>query len=472
MFVGRQKELAVLQEAYGSDRFEMLAVYGRRRVGKTLLLRAFAAEKPDTYFFTAQQTMPEENLARLSAVLAKGAGASGPEFFSPGTYPVYQSFEAALRSVFEESLGRRVLLVIDEYPYLAEGYSGISSVLQALIDQYQQRSKLMIVLCGSSMSFMESQVLGEKSPLYGRRTGQIRVVPFDFSDAATLLGTGDAVRAMELYGIAGGVPLYLDQLDSARNLEWNISKRVLRVGAFLEAETENFLLQELRSPGRYNAVLAALASGRNTPKEIADQTAIPAANVQQALQRLEELTLVRRVTPAVKAKSRQVRYEIADNLFRFSYRFKGKYETPIEMGLSDEVARRIVADEFSTYMGPVFEDVCRQWLVNQAVRGCLPLLPVEVGRWWGTNPRERREEEIDVVVRGADGELVLGECKWNSRPVDASVIGVLRRRAELLPGGGDAQLFVFSKSGFEEECRARAAEVGNVRLVTAEEMLR
>ena len=179
MFVGRQKELAVLQEAYGSDRFEMLAVYGRRRVGKTLLLRAFAAEKPDTYFFTAQQTMPEENLARLSAVHAKGGGASGPEFFSPGTYPVYQSFEAALRSVFEESLGRRVLLVIDEYPYLAEGYSGISSVLQALIDQYQQRSKLMIVLCGSSMSFMESQVLGEKSPLYGRRTGQIRVAPFD-----------------------------------------------------------------------------------------------------------------------------------------------------------------------------------------------------------------------------------------------------------------------------------------------------
>lgn len=117
----------------------------------------------------------------------------------------------------------------------------------------------------------------------GRRTGQIKDAPFDFFDAATLLGTDDAVHAMELYGIAGGAPLYLDQLDSAKSLEWNISKRVLRIGASLEAETENFLLQELRSSGRYNAVLAALASGRNTPKAIADQTAIPAANVQQAL---------------------------------------------------------------------------------------------------------------------------------------------------------------------------------------------
>ena len=197
----------------------------------------------------------------------------------------------------------------------------------------------------------------------------------------------------------------------------------------------------------------------------------PGANVSQALQRLEELTLVRRVRPAVLRKARQVRYEVPDNLFCFSYRFRGRYETAIQAGLSDEVARRIVTSELSTYMGHVFEDVCRQGLLREVREGRLDVLPLEVGRWWGTNPAEHCEEEIDVVLSGVDGELILGECKWNNRPVDANVLGVLKRRAELLPGGGDAQLFLFSKSGFEWECRERALVDGNVRLVDVGEML-
>lgn len=469
MFVGRQAELAILQGAYESGSFEMIAVYGRRRVGKTVLLDHFCEGIDETLFFTAQQTTAEENLARLSKVVLGNLGASS--VMDGGVAAAFRSYEAALEHVFELSFDRRVVLVIDKYPYLAEGYAGISSVLQSLIDRYRDRSKLMLILCGSSMSFMEGQVLGEKSPLYGRRTGQIKVEPFDIFGAEELLGCDDFTKVIELYGLVGGVPLYLDQLDARKSVEWNIASRILRTGAFLEAEPASFLLQELRAPARYNAVLSALAAGRNTPREIGDRTGIPDSNVSQALQRLEELTLVRRVRPAVLRKARQVRYEVSDNLFCFSYRFRGRYETAIQAGLSDEVARRIVTSELSTYMGHVFEDVCRQWLLREVREGRLDVLPLEVGRWWGTNPAERCEEEIDVVLSGVDGELILGECKWNNRPVDASVLGVLKRRAELLPGGKDARLFLFSKSGFERECRERALADGNVRLVDAGEML-
>lgn len=163
--------------------------------------------------------------------------------------------------------------------------------------------------------------------------------------------------------------------------------------------------------------------------------------------------------------------EVPGNLFCFSHCFRGKYETAIQAGLSDKVARRIVVGELLAYMGHVFEDVCRQWLLWEVCEGRLDVAPLEVGRWWGTNPVERCEEEIDIVLSGVDGELILGECKWNKRSVDANVLGVLKRRAELLPGGRDAQLFLFSKSGFERERRQRALADGNVRLVDVGEML-
>ena len=177
------------------------------------------------------------------------------------------------------------------------------------------------------------------------------------------------------------------------------------------------------------------------PQEISDRTGISSALVSQYLDRLERLSVVRRTVPAVSRKKRQVRYEISDNLFRFHYRFGVKYLTAIEAGMSALVAERIVSEEFSTFVGPVFEDVCRQWLLRQAASGEIKTIPLEVGSWWGTNPSTREQEEIDVVLRGADGDVVVGECKWNNAPVDASVLGRLKKRASLIDGGEGAELY-------------------------------
>lgn len=477
MFVARERELTELGDAYETGSFQMAVVYGRRRVGKTALLRRFVSDKKNAIFFTARQTVARENLEALSAALATRDTYPGeiypdeayPDSYIPTSHPIYQSFSDALLALFRRAQRERVVIVIDEYPYLAESEPSVSSVLQSLIDEYGATSKLFLVLCGSSMSFMKEQVLGEKSPLYGRRTLQIELKPFDVFDSARLLGTADPVRAVELYALVGGVPQYLRQLDASRTIEWNIANRLLGVGAYLSEEADNFLSQEVRSPAAYNAIIAAIAGGCVRPQEIADRTQIRSPLVQQYLVRLEKLALVRRVVPVVGAKKRQVRYEIADNLFRFRYHFGTKYALAVDAGMGDMVAREIVGRELSTFVGPVFEDVARQWLMRQMAAGAIDVIPLGVGTWWGTNPRTRHEEEVDVVVRGAH-ELLLGECKWTDAPVDSSVLGTLRRRASLLDGGDNAQLYLFSKSGFEAECVQRAHSNGGAALVTVEEM--
>ena len=465
MFVGRQRELASLESAYASGSFAFAVVYGRRRVGKTSLLRAFTQGKPNVFFFTGQQTVASENLALLSAEIL---GHSESANADPS--PVFPNIQAALAYVFEQAENQRTILVIDEYPYLAESEPGVSSYLQMLIDRHKDTSKLFLVLCGSSMSFMEHQVLGHKSPLYGRRTMQLRVDPMDIFEAAQMLPGADAEKIVELYGIAGGIPLYLSQLDGTQSVQWNIAHALLRQDAFLYAEPQNYLLQEVRTPAIYNAVVTAIANGYVRPKEIADVTGLASPQVSRLLDALIELKIVERVTPAFKANKRQVVYRICDNLFNFWYRFVPRYVGSIEGGMGAAVAKRIVERDLSTFIGPVFEQVCRQWLMGQAAGGALGILPKAIGSWWGADPQTRQQEEIDIVLEGADGELVIGECKWRNESVDVDVLNTLVRRGALL-GAPIERYYVFSKSGFSDTCRTKAGGMGNVELVELEEML-
>lgn len=479
MFVGRERELDQLETAYATGTFQCIIVYGRRRVGKTSLITRFISDKPNAHLFTAQQTLAQDNLERLSASITSCApcnidGVSSIQsafgiLLADNQHPIYRSYEDALRALFERSRSERTIFVIDEYPYLAASYKGFSSLLQSYIDQYKGTSKLFLVLCGSSMSFMEHQVLGEKSPLYGRRTGQIALQPFDAFDAARLLDTKDPVRAVELYAIAGGVPLYLEQLDAAHDTEWNIAQRVLQKGAFLEAEPHNFLSQEVRSPATYNAVISAIAEGHTRASEIASRTQRDSASIQPYLKTLEELCVIRKVIPVTSKKKQQTRYVIADNLFAFWYRFGVRYATAIDAGMAATVANIIMKQEFPTFVGPIFETICRQWLIRQMQNGTIPLLPKAIGSWWGTNPHEKRQEEIDVVVEGADGTVLLGECKWRNEPVDADVLSLLIERGQLIDSS-DKRYMLFSKAGFTAACRTSATQRNDVRLVTLEEL--
>lgn len=472
MFVARTDELQLLEERYATGAFEMLPIWGRRRVGKTRLLNEFVANKPHVRFFTAGETTAQENLARLSAAVLRAYDPTSGGIEIPYDSPVFPSYDAALARVFDEARRERVIFVIDEYPYLAKAYPGISSLLQRLIDAHKETSRLMLVLCGSSMSFMERQVLGEKSPLYGRRTAQLKLEPFDYLDSARLLGATDPVRAIELYSLVGGVPLYLEQLDASRSTEWNIANRLLGLGRFLYAEPGNFLLQEVSSPAPYAAVIDAIASGHPRPNEIADSTGIKGPNVNEYLKRLGELGIVKRETPVGRAHRRQVIYRISDNLFRFWHTFVPRYEQAIELGQAALVARHIAREELATFVGHAFEEVCRQWIARQITEGTIDLIPTRLGTWWGTDATDRQQADVDVVATGCNGELLCGECKWTKRPVGADVVELLEQRARsVIDEPGHTELFVFSKSGFSDSAVRESVRAGNVRLVSLDEML-
>lgn len=472
MFVARERELSELEGAYRRPGLKCVIVYGRRRVGKTRLLNEFVRGKQNVHFLAARDTNARENLVALSRAVLTEYDPADPLATSNPAVPTFSGYDAALAHAFEEAREHPTILVLDEYPYLAKSYPGVSSLLQHLIDA-NQAADIMVILCGSSMSFMEHQVLGEKSPLYGRRTSQITLQPFDFADAARMLQTEDVRRAIELYSLVGGVPLYLQQLDARRSTEWNVAHAMLGAGSYLYEEPLAFLLQEVTSPQPYASVIEALAQGHPRPQEIADATGLPASNVIGYLKKLAELGIVARETPVGHAKRRQVVYRLSDNLFRFWYSFVPRYQSAIELGATDQVAHRIAKGELETYQGHAFEVVCRQWLLRAVAQGDFDILPVQVGRWWGTDPASREQADVDLVALGADGELVACECKWTSKPVGADVVDLLAHRAALVTDDPSrTDLVVFSKAGFMESAHRTARERGNVRLVEAKEMLR
>ena len=464
-FVGRERELGTLEQLYEAGTFQMPVIYGRRRVGKTSLINRFIEGKP-AVVFTAQESSAKENLIALSRAIAELSQGDGIAALDVPV-PVFESFDAAFEQIFRIGRKRRLVFVIDEYPYLAQSHRPVSSLLQAKIDREKSDSMLYLILCGSSMSFMEHQVLGYQSPLYGRRTAQIKVQPFDVFDSAKLLGGMSAEAVVAWYGMVGGIPLYLEQCDPSLSLEENMAENLLRVDSFLYGEPDSYLQQELRDPAMYNAVTRAVASGIGKPSEIADAAGIEAAAVTGYLKSLMELGVVCKEQPVVDANRKKVRYRIADNLFRFWYRFVPQYATPLQAGRQKEVARLVTERHLSTYLGPIFEDVCRQWLLREMGSTRVPLI-LDVGRWWGNDPVRREQAEIDIVALCDEGEILFAECKWREKPTDVDVLETLERRSLLIPAG-KRLLFVFSKSGFTEACRSRAEELGAI-LVSLDEM--
>ena len=253
VFIGREKELKKLNALYNTDVFQFPVIYGRRRVGKTALINEFVGDK-DAICFTGIESTSIQNLDNLSGAIHRYVGGLG-------TAPIYPSFQAALEAIFELSVEKRLIFVIDEYPYVAKAYKAFSSILQKLIDKYKDNCKLYLILCGSSMSFMEEQVLGYKSPLYGRRTAQFKILPFDFSESRKYFsGFSDEDMAI-IYGIVGGTPQYLLQMNDSLSVEDNIKENILDPNSYLFEEPGNLLKQEVQKAALYNAIISAVASG-------------------------------------------------------------------------------------------------------------------------------------------------------------------------------------------------------------------
>lgn len=459
MFIGRQTELKKLNDLYEGTQFECVVVYGRRRVGKTSLIHEFVKDKP-AIFFTGMETDSRENLEHLSRSILKPP-------FGEGASPIFANYREALDAVHERSAEERLILVIDEYPYLAESYRGISSLLQTQIDHKFKNGKLFLILCGSSMSFMENQVLGYKSPLYGRRTAQMHIRPFGFFETRSFYRGFSPEDLAGVYGITGGVPQYLALMNDTLSLAENIKRNFLDPSAYLFEEPGNLLKQEVREPAGYNAILRAIATGSSKNAEIASKVSMESSACSVYLKNLISLGIVKKEMPITGKSTRKTIYTISDSMFRFWYRFIPNQMALIPNGLADR-AYELVEKGFSSFMGKVFEDICREYLWLENADGDLPVRFSDMGRWWGNDPVNRCEAEVDIVATNGE-DAIFGECKWTNEVVSISELVLLSERSRLFRFR-DKHLVLFAKRTFTNGCRAKAEKMGNVMLVSFAEM--
>ena len=463
MFYCRENELRDMNRRYNKGDFECLIVYGRRRVGKTALINEFCKDKP-TVFFSALNASDKENLEALSKAIY--------EKDHPGmeSAPVFQSFEAALDQITRMAEKERLVFVIDEYPYLAKANKSISSRLQHIIDHAWKNGQLYLILCGSSMSFMEYQVLGYESPLYGRRTGQYKIQALTYKEMTAFNPTLTNEQQSLVYGITGGIPHYINKLDVDCDVDEALKENLFNTSSYLYEEPENLLKQELREPAIYNSVITAIAGGASHSNEIATKVGIESAVCAKYLKVLLDLGIIKKETPITEKPGKKTIYTIGDNFFRFWYRFVPQNTSAISAGRIEQIYAPVIKRHLSDYMGLVFEQMCREYLLRYA--NDLPIILSDVGQWWGTDSKAKKEVQIDIVGSPVEGdEYIIGSCKYRNDPIGVDELELIKHYADVFGKGKKYHFYIFSKSGFTKGLK-ELGDQGEVKLVTLDDMYR
>jgi len=464
MFIGREFEMEKLNRLYGEKGFQMPVIYGRRRVGKTRLISEFCAGK-QTVFYAAIEQNDTEALRMFSDEVLRCLPGKQSSFISS-----FDSWDSAFRYVADCAREERIVLVIDEFPYIASANPSLPSILQKAIDHYFSGTQLFLILCGSSMSFMEHQVLDYKSPLYGRRTAQFKIQPLDCFDSMKFFPGWKGHEQLYGYGITGGIPQYVLAAGRHGSFRQAVEEEFLAGTGVLFEEPANLMKQEMREPAVYNSILRAIAGGASRQAEISTKVGMPSKSVANYLKALIDLEILRKDYPFGDNNSRKVVYRVKDQLFRFWYRFIPGAMSLIGMGMPDEAFEKMIAPHFSDYFGPVFEDICRQYLVRLNRQKKLRTVYREFARWWGSDPETRQQEEIDIV--GSDTEWALfGECKWKGEKTGLREMEKLQKRSMLLLRDKKREYCLFSRAGFTEGLRKEAERTGNTMLVDLEELL-
>ena len=449
-FIGREYELKELNEEYNKGNFALSVIYGRRRVGKTFLIKEFLKDKKG-YYFVALESNALINLNRLSMAVYETCG-------NLKGLPDFLDFESAFRYLFEYAKENRIVFVIDEYPYLAQTTEYISSLLQKLIDEYRDSSKLFLILCGSSMSFMENQVLAYKSPLYGRRTSQLKINPFNYLDAAKFVESYSYKEKAIVYGLTGGIAEYLTFFNDNVELKTNIINNFLKTSGRLFEEATNLLKQELRQPKTYNDILFAIAGGASKLNEIATKLNMQTGGLTYYINSLVELGIVEKKTPVLDRKTKRPIYVIKDTMFRFWYYFVQKNMNLINMELGEMVYDKQVKARLNEYMGSVFEKITIEYFEQRLRKGKLNFIPADYGNWWGNDKIRKKEAEIDLLAYDENNNYLFAEVKWKNQKADEIVLNELIEKSMNF-GCLDRHYWLISLSGFEENNKYDGVEL-------------
>jgi len=439
MFFGREKELNKLNNLYDSKGFQFVVMYGRRRVGKTTLLSEFVRGKTHL-FYIAEEYSKDRALRDFSNQIYK-------LFDLEGLAP-FLGWNEAFDFIVKKANQKRIVLVIDEYPYLVGSDKSISSILQNNIDHKFLKTNIFIVICGSSMSFIEKDVLSYKSPLYGRKTAEFKIEPFNFFESCRFVPNYSTIDKVKTYSVLGGVPHYLKYFDDKKSIKDNILGTILNKGSVLYEEPKNILKQELREPMIYNTIIEAIATGSSKMNEIVTKTKMEADKCSRYINSLIELKIIEKEHPLGEKTTRKTIYKLSDNLFKFWYRFVFNNIGLTEQDESEFLYDSVIESDWENYIGRnVFEDICKQYLWKLNKDRLLPFVFTDIGRWWGNNPKEKKQEEIDIIATN-NSEAIFCECKWRNENTGLEVFENLKKRATLLSRYNPKKYIIFSKSGF------------------------
>lgn len=465
-FLDREDELAALEEHWDDRRARLFVLWGRRRVGKTELLTHFAERKRTLYFEATDTTEPNQ-LRGFSEELAL---VSGNELLR--RQPV-TSWEAALTAIALLAGSERTVVVLDEFQYLAARQRELGTLINRWWRRSGSRLPLLLVLAGSEVSFFREEVLGGQ--MYGRRDGQLQLLPFDHRSAALFTPGYSAQDRVRTYAVCGGMPYYLARFDDALPLEENILRNILHRDGFLHEEADLLLRQELPDPQKYFSALDAIARGATRNHEIAQQSGLDKSNTRQTLAMLERLQLVRQLRPATASPtSKKTSYAIADGFLNFYFRFVEPYKSRLRSRRDAERhLRQTVLPNLDSFVSrPAWESICQEHM--REAEGA-----ASVGAWWGPVPtgegRRTEEREIDAVALDESKRvLALGTCKWTNRPLDAGQEALLTRLEPFVPGAEVVRRhYFYSREGFDDALRRLAgADPERYRLITAEDLYR
>ncbi|MDY6070250.1 MAG: ATP-binding protein [Bacilli bacterium] len=469
MFVGREKELKTMENFYAKDGVGMMTIYGRRRIGKSTLINEFVKGKK-AIFYTATKVGKDRNVELF--------GKQVLSLLTPEIKQMkFESLEGILDFIALNVKKEKTILVIDELPYWAEKDESLLFILQKYIDTSWKESNIKLILCGSSLSFMENKVLSEKSPLFGRRDCQIKLEAFSYLDSAKFIPNYSYEEKALCYGITGGVPKYLSLLDSNLSLDQNIVSLFFTPSGYLYDETRNLLIQEFSDVSLVNNIIEQIANGENTINDIANKVKERETTVLYSLEKLMQVGLVEKKKCMGEEKNKKkTQYVLKDSMFQFWYKFIPNAVSAIEMEQGELYYEKIVKPNLHSFMGPVFENMCRYYTLRKGLLGDFGPFINQVGSWWGNEridkdgSKANQSADIDVVAFSSlEKKYLVGECKFKNEKMDRNVYETLVRRSSLIPLKYQKipPYLFFSLSGFSPWMIENAKDS---KLITLEDM--
>lgn len=458
-FVNRAKELESLEKQYATDQSSLVIVYGRRRVGKTALITEFLKRHSNSLYFLATEESEMQNLNYFKVQVAEF---TGNELLKSAAVDWLTVF----KTLIDYKTETKKVIVLDEFQYIGQSNSAFPSIMQKVWDTVLKDASVMLILCGSLVSLMRSQTLDYSSPLYGRRTGQIRLKQIPFSHYHEFFEGRTNNDLLPFYAVTGGVPKYIETFCGYTDIYEAIEQNVLNSQSFLYEEPYFLLQKEVSEIGSYFSLIKAIAAGNRKLADIAANLGLKQTGLTKYLKVLTDLDLIEREVPVTETapeKSKSGLYRLTDNFIAFWFKFVYPYRAYLEKGETKFVLSQIKKGFVQNYASFVFEDVCREKMWELSAADTWDFHFDKVGRYWGA-----KAGKIDIVALDSTGEdLVLGECKYTSSPKGLSVLHALQEKADAmlkLTNAKRVQYVIFGTAGFTQGLTEKAQE-GNVRLI-------